>query len=173
MKGCMGTSGTGGGERLLATRSIQPGRFEVPGVVFATPPLGSCVAVFLRDEAQAVTGCLCFALPDSRLDRARARANPAIFADTGIEAAVEAMAAAGAVKSGIAVTLVGGAATLDGAGSSRAGPRNAQAARRTLSKLGIGIVREETGGSHDLAAVFEADAGRFTVLRSGGLEGRV
>jgi chemotaxis protein CheD len=147
--------------------------FEVtrdPGVVFLTTPLGSCVAAFLHDPEGTISGCLCFALPESRLDRARARANPALFGDTGIEALLDGMESAGAIRKMISVTLAGGAVTLDGGGSSRTALRNLQVARRTLSKLGVEMVKEVTGGSRDVAVLFEAASGGITLLRSGAPE---
>jgi chemotaxis protein CheD len=148
--------------------------FEVtrdPGVVFLTAPLGSCVAVLLHDSEGTIAGCLCFPLPESRLDPERARANPALFGDTGVEAVLDGMEAAGAVRKMIAATLAGGAVTMDGAGPARSAMRNLQSARRTLTRLGIETVKEEAGGTRDAAVLFEASTGRITLLRGGAGQG--
>src|SRR5262245_39001267 len=46
-------------------------------------PVGSCVAVYLWDPESRVGGLLHFEWPDSGSDPIRARAEPAVFADTG------------------------------------------------------------------------------------------
>ena len=57
---------------------------HVAGQILATYALGSCIGLSVYDPKAAVGGLLHYMLPDSGIDPERSRANPYMFADTGI-----------------------------------------------------------------------------------------
>ena len=118
-----------------------------PRDVLATYSLGSCIAVVLYDPAAGVGGMLHYQLPTSSLDLGRASANPAMFADTGMELLLKGMAALGAGKSRLKVQMAGGAQMLNDAGLFNIGKRNHTAIRKILWQAGMFIDREEVGGT--------------------------
>src|SRR3954468_23563057 len=89
-----------------------------------THALGSCVAVVIHDPVAVVAGLLHIMLPESSLDRAKASAQPFMFADTGIPALFHAAYAKGADKKRLTVRLVGGAQVMDPNGVFNIGKRN-------------------------------------------------
>ena len=71
-----------------------------PGDVLVTYALGSCIGVAVYDPKARVGGLLHFMLPDSSLDANKAKATPAMFADTGIPLLFKSCYAIGAEKKG-------------------------------------------------------------------------
>ena len=59
--------------------------------VLVTYSLGSCVGLSLYDSVACVGGMIHSMLPLSKIDRAKAQAMPAMFADTGIPALLQAL----------------------------------------------------------------------------------
>ncbi|MBW2066957.1 MAG: chemotaxis protein CheX [Deltaproteobacteria bacterium] len=55
-----------------------------PQTVLVTHSLGSCIGLAIYDPLVRVGGLLHYMLPESSLDRAKARENPYMFGDTGI-----------------------------------------------------------------------------------------
>lgn len=133
----------------------------------ATYALGSCIAVALYDPAARAGALLHFMLPDSSVDRARAAECPALFADTGLPALLEAARAAGAEKSRLKVRLVGGAQVLGGDAATNIGKRNYMAARKALWKLGLMVEGESVGGVSPRSLTLPIATGEFWVRTSG------
>ena len=115
--------------------------------VLITYSLGSCIGVVIYDPAVKVGGMLHFMLPDSRLDPAKAKANPFMFADTGIPALFRASYRLGAVKRRLRVVVVGGSQVLDQKGFFNIGKRNYMAVRKIFWKNNVMIDYEDVGGS--------------------------
>lgn len=123
-------------------------------IVFATDPgetvqmigLGSCVGVFLTIPGKAVAAAHVL-LPSSE---GSSGGPPGKFADTAIPELARILGEAGLSKSRATATLVGGGQVLS-FGSNRPefdiGRRNADAVRAALSKAGIRIAVDETGGT--------------------------
>ena len=115
--------------------------------VLATYSLGSCVAVALFDPVRHVGGLLHYQLPSASLDLERAEANPAMFADTGMELLLRRMADLGAKKQRLKVRLAGGAQILNDATLFNIGKRNHAAIRKILWQNGMFVDAEEIGGT--------------------------
>lgn len=81
--------------------------------VLITYALGSCIGVAVYDPLVRVGGLLHFMLPDSNLDVDKAKANPAMFADTGIPLLFKSCYRLGAEKHRMVVKVAGGASILD------------------------------------------------------------
>ncbi len=60
--------------------------------------LGSCIALVVHDPTTTISGMLHFMLPDSTIDKAKAEANPYMFADTGIPRLINAVCERGAKR---------------------------------------------------------------------------
>jgi chemotaxis protein CheD len=114
--------------------------------VLATYSLGSCIGVSLYDPTHRIGGLLHYQLPTSDLDKAKAQANPMMFADTGLARLLDKLAALGADPKRLSVTLAGGAQILDDANLFNIGRRNHAAIRKLLWQRGLLIAHEEIGG---------------------------
>ena len=141
-----------------------------PAARLVTYALGSCLGVAVYDPMARVGGLLHVMLPLSEIDAERARANPALFVDTGVPALFRACYGLGAVKSRMIVKVAGGAA----AGAAGApdqfqiGKRNLLTLRKLLWKNGV-LVRAQDVGGHQLSrtmALALAD-GAVTLRTSG------
>jgi chemotaxis protein CheD len=106
-------------------------------------------------------------LPDSGIDPGRARANPFVFADTGIPRLIEHVLGRGASKRRLVAAAAGAARLLDPEGLFEIGRRNHQAARRVLWKAGILLHREAVGGNRSRSMRLEIGTGRLWLLENG------
>jgi len=132
-----------------------------------TVALGSCIGLTAYDPVAAVGGLLHFMLPDSTIDPERARANPCMFADTGIPLLLDRICQRGASKRRLAVHAVGAAQMLDPQGVFDIGKRNYQAMRRALWKSGILLQGEAVGGSESRTLRLEIGTGRLWFQQGG------
>ena len=110
--------------------------------------LGSCIGVSAHDASSGVSGLVHVLLPASDGKTPQA-GEPARFADTGIDALLKEMTAAGASSRRIVLKLAGGAAVL-GPGNAekfKIGERNAEAIKERLKVHGLRAVREDLGGT--------------------------
>jgi chemotaxis protein CheD len=142
---------------------------QVSGQVLATFALGSCIGLTVHDCNAAVGGLLHFMLPDSSIDPARARANPFMFADTGIPLLLEQVFGKGATRRNLAVHAVGGARMMDQEQVFEIGKRNYLAARKILWKAGLLLSGEAVGGLNSRTVRLEVGSGRIS-LQEGGLQ---
>ena len=138
--------------------------------VLVTYALGSCIAVALYDPATKVGGLLHYMLPESSLDMQKAQQNPFMFADTGIKALFQAVAANGGHPRRMVVRLAGGAQVLDGEGVFQIGKRNYLAARKILWKAGVLISAEAVGGEVSRTTRLDLATGRMWIREAGGIE---
>jgi chemotaxis protein CheD len=110
--------------------------------------IGSTLAVILYDEGVKAGGILHFMLPDSATGSMNTKEYPAMYATTGIPQLVNACVELGARRDNLSAKLVGGAFLLGKGISQSVGDRNLLAARNILSKIGIKVAAEDTGGNH-------------------------
>lgn len=135
----------------------QPGTIRTSG-------LGSCVGVVLYDETKKIAGMLHVMLPDSSLDRSN-RINVAKFADTGVYALMELLKAEGVRPMSLKAKIAGGAQMFKFGSSDtiRIGPRNIEAVKVELKRLGIRIVAEDTGGSSGRTIEFDPLTSKLSI----------
>ncbi len=138
-----------------------------PDTTLVTFGLGSCIAVVAHDPVAHVSGMLHFMLPDSQIDRARAEANPFLFADTGIPRLFNAMYERGADRRRLNIWAVGGAQVLDKEGCFQIGKRNHLATRKILWKGGLFVGSEDVGGTLSRTVRLETGAGRLVICSDG------
>jgi len=140
-----------------------------PSDVLVTYSLGSCIGACLYDPALRVGGMLHYQLPTSTMDVARARDNPFMFADTGMEWLLAKLVAMGANKRRMQVRLAGGATMATGPQGFDIGKRNYLAMRKILWSHGMFINAEDVGGSSARNLFMNVADGAVTI-RSNGLE---
>jgi chemotaxis protein CheD len=112
----------------------------------STYSLGSCIGVAVYDPGVGVGALLHFQLPSGDMDKARAQASPAMFADTGMAALLERMGKLGALERRMQITIAGGAQMLNDTGMFNIGRRNHAAIRKLLWQRGLLIRHEDVGG---------------------------
>ena len=125
-----------------------------------THSLGSCIGITLWDPQVCVGGMIHFMLPDSGLSPDKAKANPAMFANSGVPALFRAAYELGAVKKRMIVKVAGGSQLLDDKGTFNIGKRNYVMVRKLFWKNGILIDGENVGGSISRTIRLEVASGR-------------
>ena len=138
-----------------------------PNDVLVTYSLGSCIGVCLYDPIARCAGMLHFQLPTSTLDAGRAQANPCMFADTGMKALLEDLAALGAQPRRLKVKIAGGAEILDDKGVFSIGKRNHTAIRKILWQHGLLLSSEMVGGSEPRTLYLRVADGTIIVKSRG------
>lgn len=137
--------------------------------MITTAALGSCVAVCVWEPMARIAGLLHFLLPDSKINPARARLEPAAFADSGIPLLFHDMYRLGGQKKRCNVRLVGGAEISGHApdGILNVGRRNILAARGILWRNGLMVDGEAVGGTAPRTVILAAATGRLTIKMHG------
>jgi chemotaxis protein CheD len=136
--------------------------------IFAVLGIGSCVVIALYDEETLVGGMAHVLLPDPSFS-----ANPGRswrFATTAIPDLLSEMESAGAVRSRIRARMVGGASMFQDLlpnDKPNIGERNVAAVRESLSKNGIPIDGESTGGDYGRSVEFDLSDGTVRVASHG------
>ena len=138
-----------------------------PEQVLVTYALGSCIGLAIYDPQTKVGGLLHFMLPDSTIDPERGKANPYMFADTGIPLLLQQLSGRGAVKRRLVVRAAGGAQMLDQENVFEIGKRNYLAMRKLLWKVGILVHAEAVGGMRSRTVRLELSTGRFWLSEGG------
>ena len=139
-----------------------------PNCGLVTHALGSCVAVAIHDPQAKVAGLLHILLPDSSIDREKAKTKPYMYADTGIPALFRAAYAKGADKKRITVRLIGGAQVMDAGGVFNIGKLNHVACRKILWAAGVLVHGEEVGGNVSRSVTLEVASGKLRWKTGGG-----
>ena len=143
-----------------------------PRDVLVTCSLGSCIGVCLYDPVIHVGGMLHYQLPDSKMDTARAKETPFMFADSGMEVLIGKLLSMGAHKKRMQVKIAG-AATMDtGTKGFDIGKRNHLAIRQILWKEGMLLNAEDIGGTSP-RHMFLNIANVTVIVRANGFEKRL
>lgn len=140
------------------------------GETLVTYALGSCLGVVLHDPVAGVAGLLHVMLPQSSIDEEKARANPAMFVDTGVPRLFKACYELGARKERMTVTVAGGAhaGLREEDDSFQIGKRNLLALRKLLWKNGVMIHAEDTGGCQKSRTMSVAVGSGLVLLKTNG-----
>ena len=142
------------------------------GGTLVTYSLGSCIGLSIWDPVVRVGGLLHYMLPDSALSPEKAKANPDMFADTGIPNLFRSAFRLGAVKKRMIVKVAGGSQLLDDNGTFNIGKRNYIMLRKIFWKNGVLVDAEHVGGSISRTMRLVLDTGRVTI-RTRGQEGEL
>ena len=133
-----------------------------------TYSLGSCLGICVYDPQVRVGGLLHLMLPESKIDKAKAEANPYMFADTGIPLLFKTVYKLGGAKERLIVKLAGASQILDSAGVFNIGKRNYLVARKLLWKNRVLIENEDVGGNIHRTMTMDMETGRTTIKITGG-----
>jgi chemotaxis protein CheD len=117
--------------------------------VLSTYALGSCIGVAAYDSALKVGGILHLMLPDSSISPAKASAQPAMFADTGLKQFFQNLFTFGARPARLQLFVAGGAKVFAGEDMFRIGSRNTEATLEFLGRHSLSIAFSDVGGSHN------------------------
>lgn len=140
-----------------------------PDAVLVTYSLGSCIAVSLYDPAMRLGGMIHFQLPESEMDPERAKKEPFMFGDTGMDILIDNLTRHGAEKKRMQVKIAGGAAMKTGPKGFDIGKRNFLALRKILWKHGLLSKGHDVGG--DMPRNFYLHINDGTVIvKAGGIE---
>jgi len=119
-----------------------------PGETLITYALGSCLDVALHDPVAGVGGMLHAVHPRIELDPARARAEPAVFVESGLPALFRACYARGARKERLVLPIAGAGHSSDMERDHfEIGRRNLLIARQLFWKNGILVSAQDVGGT--------------------------
>lgn len=134
------------------------------GDILKTTGLGSCVGLTLFDPKCKVAGMAHVMLPSSSIAR-ESQINIAKYADTAIPELIERMKTAGASISRLEAKMAGGAQmfALGGSDTLRIGPRNVESCTEMLSKLGIPVKAQDTGGNYGRTIEFDSEKGTLMI----------
>ena len=137
-----------------------------------TYALGSCIGIVIYDSAVQVGGIAHFMLPDAGIDKAKAEAQPYMFANTCIPLLFKAAYKLGAKKQRMKVVVAGGAQIMDQSGFFNIGNRNYMAARKILWKNNVITAHEDVGGNTNrtVSLVLKTGLIKLKVARKGVLE---
>ena len=131
--------------------------------VLKTYALGSCVAVMAWDRERKIAGMIHVALPDSNINPDKAAVKPAYFADTGVRIMLQDMKKQGADIRKLVIKLAGGSSIMDANRKFDIGKRNVIAIKRYLWKNGLGVVKEDVGGSISRTVTVYVGTGEITL----------
>lgn len=140
-----------------------------PDEQLITYSLGSCLGVAIYDPVARVAGLLHSMLPLSKIDPAKAEANPFMFVDTGVPALFKEAYRHGAEKKNIILKAIGCSSLLDEEGFFKIGERNFTVLRKLLWKNNILIDKQDIGGNLSRTVTICVQTGRVTI-KSGGKE---
>ena len=139
-----------------------------PDDALITYSLGSCLGICIYDPQTKAGGLLHLMLPESKIDKAKAEANPYMFADTGIPLLFKSVYKLGGAKERLIVKMAGASQILDSAGVFNIGKRNYLAARKILWKNQVLIKSEDVGGSIHRTLRMELATGETSLKITGG-----
>jgi chemotaxis protein CheD len=140
-----------------------------PSQSIKTYALGSCIAVILYSPILPVAGMIHVALPESKVNPARAKEKPGFFADSGIPKLIDALGKIGGPTrcKGMKVKLVGGASIMDKNQIFNIGKRNLLAIKKILWAHGLGAVGEEVGGTISRTVSINVSNGEVKIFSPG------
>jgi chemotaxis protein CheD len=108
-------------------------------------------------------------LPLSKIDVAKAKANPCMFTDTGVFALLQAVSNLGAERKHLRAKVAGASCFLDEKGVFKIGERNYTVLRKILWKNDILIAAQDIGGTVSRTMYLYMATGE-TRIKSGGQE---
>ncbi len=140
-----------------------------PQDLIITYSLGSCIGVTLYDPGVRVGGMLHYQLPESSLDREKAKQQPFMFADTGMRLLLDALSSRGVEPKRLQIKIAGGAGMANGPQGFDIGKRNHTAIHKIAWQQRLFIQAEDVGGSTPRNLYLDMADGSVTV-KAGGME---
>jgi len=125
-----------------------------PNTILSTYALGSCVGVVAYDPVISLGGLLHFMLPDSGLTPDKAQQQPAMFADSGVNALLSQFKKSKSHIKNIKFFLIGGASLLTENDMFKIGEKNLKQLKEIFEKEKLTLIGEETGGYNNRTVHF-------------------
>jgi len=132
---------------------------STPGDEIKTYALGSCVAVLLYDKKTKIAGMIHIALPESAVNTDKAKTLPGYFVDTGLPILLKEFKKLGGDRKFTVIKMAGGSSIMDENKTFDIGKRNGIAVKRFLWKQGLGVIKEDLGGSISRTVSIDVDTG--------------
>jgi chemotaxis protein CheD len=132
-----------------------------------TYSLGSCIGMAVFDPVRKIGGMIHYMLPASKIAPEKAKANPAMFADTGVPVLLNHLLQNGAEKSRLLIKIAGGAQLMDDNKVFNIGERNLLMLRKILWANNLLIKAQHVGGAVARTLKLEIATGRVTVRFQG------
>jgi len=148
----------------LVVVGISDQRIAAVPDILVTYALGSCVGICLYDRLHRIGGLAHILLPEAPGDKSDK--NIYKYADTAIQALVEAMEKEGSARLHLTAKIAGGANMFAISGKS-IGDRNVEIVRQEIKRLNIRLVAEDTGANYGRTVEFDPDNGAMTVKTIG------
>jgi len=139
-------------------------------ISIATYSLGSCIGVTIYDPKAYVGGILHYMLPNSFMNKEKAKIQPFMFADTGIPLLFKTAYQMGAKKCRIIVKIAGGSSIIDKRDFFGIGRKNHEAAEKIFYKNNVTITNKSVGGEISRTVYLNIASGDVVVKCSGGIE---
>lgn len=133
--------------------------------ILKTTGLGSCVGLTLYDTIHKIAGMAHIMLPTSDISRDEVL-NRAKYADTAIPELIARMERLGAKLRCLEAKMAGGAqmfAFTSQNETMRIGPRNVEASKELLARLGIPLKSEDTGANYGRTIEFYSGTGMLLI----------
>jgi len=135
--------------------------------LIVTHALGSCLGLVVYDPVGRVGGLLHAMLPLSKINPAKAEANPYMFVDTGVPALFKALYEIGGQKSRMVIKAAGCGNPLGKNEMFKIGERNYTILKKLLWKNNILLETEDVGGTTSRTLHLDVATG-FTIISSNG-----
>ena len=133
---------------------------STPGDEIKTYALGSCIAVVLYDKKLKIAGMIHIALPESAVNTVKAQTLPGYFVDTGLPLLLKDFKKLGGHRKYTVIKIAGGSSIMDENKTFDIGRRNGIAVKRFLWKQGLGVIKEDIGGSISRTVSIDVDTGK-------------
>jgi chemotaxis protein CheD len=127
--------------------------------------LGSCIGICIYDRIKKIGGMAHILLPNEIQ-----KGHPEKYADTAIPLLVESLLKKGCQREFMSAKIAGGATMFRFKSNlmlGQIGERNISESKRTLEKIGIPLVAEDTGGNVGRVIDFFLEDGRLKIKASG------
>ena len=135
--------------------------------LIVTHALGSCLGLVVYDPVEKVGGLLHAMLPLSKINPAKAEANPYMFVDTGVPALFKALYEIGGQRSRLVIKAAGCGNPLGKNEMFKIGERNYTVLKKLLWKNNILLETEDVGGTASRTVHLDVATGQ-TVIHSNG-----
>ena len=135
--------------------------------LIVTHALGSCLGLVVYDSVEKVGGLLHAMLPLSKINPAKAEANPYMFVDTGVPALFKALYEIGGQRSRMVIKAAGCGNPLGKNEMFKIGERNYTVLKKLLCKNNILLETEDVGGTASRTVHLDVATGQ-TVIHSNG-----
>jgi chemotaxis protein CheD len=139
-------------------------------LTLSTNALGSCVAVVAYDPVSKASGLLHLMLPESAISPAKAAAQPAMFADTGLPMLFRALEGLKANRGSLRLFVAGGASVLCDSGVFKIGERNVKTTFNWLAHHGYSVRASAVGGVVNRTVHLEIATGNLEMKTPTGIE---